>query len=316
MTSRRPSPNAAAGETNRPTRREFLQSTVAVTTAAVATTTVAMLDAQLIVAAQNDKPTAKPEPLVDVNVSLGRWPFRYLPTMQTPTLVAKLREQGVAQAWAGSFDALLHKDLAGVNARLAEECGRHADRLVPIGAINPLLPGWQEDLRRCTELHKMPGIRLHPNYHGYSLADESFERVLAAAVERNLFVQIAVLMEEERTIHRLVNVPATDVEPLAAAMKKFPTARVQLLNAFRTLRAPQAVTMASAGVMFEIATLEGVIGIEKLLEQLPLDKLCFGSNAPFFYFESAKLKLQESALAGVQHRAVCFENARRFMDVA
>jgi predicted TIM-barrel fold metal-dependent hydrolase len=281
-------------------RREFLQATAAAATA-VAVFSEARGAASAV------------EPLVDTNVSLGSWPFRRLETMQADVLAKKLRDHGVTQAWAGSFEALLHKDVSAVNARLADECRRHGDLFTPIGALNPRLPGWEEDLRRCAEVHRMPGIRLHPNYHGYPLSDDVFERVLQAAERQNMLVQIAVIMEEERTIHRLVNLPPTDVTPLAAAAKKFPQVRLQLLNAFRSIRPPQAVALAEAGVSFEIATLEGVEGVGRLLEQLPLPHVCFGSYAPVFYFESATLKLQESVLAGMQRRAVASDNARRLL---
>ena len=67
---------------------------------------------------------------VDVNVNLSRWPFRRLPCDETPKLVEKLRACGVTQAWTGSFDGLLHKDLGGVNARLADECAAHPSGLL------------------------------------------------------------------------------------------------------------------------------------------------------------------------------------------
>src|SRR5204863_6795783 len=70
-------------------------------------------------------PQRVPLMIVDVNVSLSRWPFRRLRGDELPELVSMLQARGVTQAWAGSFDALLHKDMAGVNERLAADCARH-----------------------------------------------------------------------------------------------------------------------------------------------------------------------------------------------
>lgn len=282
-------------------RRHFLK-------AATVVAATLPVESNLIRAAKEESPT-----LVDTNIALGQWPFRREPIPDTASLVAKLREHQVAEAWAGSYEALLHKDITSVNARLAEECARHPGWLVPIGALNPKLPGWEEDLRRIAEVHHMPGLRLHPNYHGYSLDDPVFERVLRLARERELLVQIAVILEEERTIHPLVNVPATQLAPLSAVLAKVPGVRLQLLNAFRTLRGLTALSLASLGVSFEIAMLEGVNGVATLLETLPGDRLCFGSHAPFFYFESAKLKLRESILSEAQLAAVSRDNAARLI---
>ena len=68
--------------------------------------------------------------------------------------------------------------------------------------------------------------------------------------------------------------------------------------------------VAAGNVCFEIATLEGVAGIERVLKAVPGIRLAFGSYAPFYYFEAALLKLQESALTAGQLAAVRFGNAR------
>ena len=171
--------------------------------------------------------------LIDVNVSLSRWPFRRLQFDEAPALVTKLRSLGIVQAWAGSFERVLHRDIEGVNLRLAAECQQTNGFLLPFGAINPMLPDWEEDIRRCHENHKMPGVRLYPNYHGYTLDSPLFERLLDLCAARGLTVQIAASMEDERTQHPLVRVPPVDVVALPQVMAKVPAARVILLNALR-----------------------------------------------------------------------------------
>jgi hypothetical protein len=41
----------------------------------------------------------------------------------------------------------------------------------------------------------------------------------------------------------------------------------------------------------------------------------FGSHAPLFYFESAELKLRESALSGAQLAAIRYQNAEALIPI-
>lgn len=284
-------------------RRAFLGTAVAATALA--------LPAERAFAAP--QPGAMRGGLIDVNVSLSRWPLRRLPCDDSPALVAKLRRHGVTQAWAGSFDGLLHKDLGAVNARLALECRQHGrGLLLPFGCVNPKAPDWDEELRRCVEVHRMAGVRLHPNYHGYKLDDPDFARLLRRAADRHLIVQLTLEMEDERAMHPLLRVEPMNPAPLADLVKEIPGIRLVLLNALRTLRGePLRKLLAAGEVCVEIATLEGVGGVARFLEQVPMRSVLFGSHAPFFYFESAFLKLQESPLSQQQLNAIRRENAQR-----
>jgi predicted TIM-barrel fold metal-dependent hydrolase len=254
-----------------------------------------------------------PSTLIDVNVNLARWPLRRVVGDEAAALVARLQSQGVAQAWAGSFDGVLHKDIASVNARLVEECRRHGDGLlVPFGSINPKLPDWEEELRRCAETYHMRGIRLHPNYHGYKLDDPDFARLLRMAAERGLLVQLAVLMEDRRMMHPLLQVEPPDLKPLTSLVKQVPGLRLVLLNSSTVLRDKSLLDLIDAGEIYvDIAMLDGIGGLGNLLRTVPMQRVLFGSYAPLFYFQSALLKLKESPLSDDQLRVICHENARR-----
>jgi predicted TIM-barrel fold metal-dependent hydrolase len=246
--------------------------------------------------------------LIDTHVYLSRWPFRRVPGDDTPELVKQLKQRGVTSAWVGSFDALLHRDIGAVNFRLAQECADQREmRLVPFGAVNPTLPDWEEDLRRCHEVHHMPGIRLHPDFHGYKLDDARFERLLDLATRRGLLLQIGLGMEDPRLQPPLAILPPVDPAPLFNLLPAYPRARVELLNYWRTYRnnrVLQARLNSLPQVCFDTATIERVAGIEELLAAMPSVRLVFGSYAPYYNFGSSWQKLHESILSAEQLDAI------------
>ncbi|MGN6134261.1 MAG: amidohydrolase family protein [Aureliella sp.] len=242
--------------------------------------------------------SSSPTDLVDVNVYTSRWPFRRLPLDRPERLAGALRQRGVTQAWVGSFDALLHRDLAAVNAATVDDCQRYGEGVwQPVGALNPSLPDWREDLRRCHEDYHMSAVRLHPNYHRYKLEDPPCIELLRETSKRGLLVQIAISMEDVRTQHPLCQVPRVDPAPLKKLMSDLPELRVMLLNQFHGARAESAAALAVPGrTWFDFATLEGIEGVAKLVAAVGVDQVVYGSFAPLFYPESAQLKLAESGL--------------------
>lgn len=251
-------------------------------------------------------------PRIDVNVFTSRWPFRRLPLDEPARLAEALRMGGVTEAWVGSFDALLHRDVAAVNAATAEDCRRYGEGTWrPVGCVNPKLPDWEEDLRRCHEAHDMSVIRLHPNYHDYKLDDPDCEKLLAKASERGLLVQLVLSMEDVRTQHPLCAVPRTDHAPVKALLQKIPQLRLMILNMFHGARVEAAAAIAVPGrTWFDIATLEGIEGVAKLVAATQVDSVVYGSLAPLFYPDAAHLKLAESGLAESSLTRIRLANAR------
>lgn len=244
-------------------------------------------------------------PAIDTHVYLGPCPFRRLPLetqIESPASLTRfstaLSTHSVA-CWAGSYEALLQRDFDGVNDRLAAlvASDKSASRQFQLfGAINPRVAGWRETLRRIHQVHRMRGIRLHPNYHGYTLADPELVALLDAAAQRDLIVQIAVRMEDSRTQHPSVSVPEVAIDPLLECLPQIPGLRVQLLNALRSVSDTLLVSrLSDFGVCFDTAMLEGIAGIARAVEAVPEIRLCHGSFAPFFYPEAATLKIVEAA---------------------
>lgn len=257
--------------------------------------------------------------MIDTNVHLFQWPFRRLTADDPAELVRHLRERGVTQAWAGSFEALLCRDVSGVNARLAASCREHGPNfLVPFGCINPKSPDWEEDLRRCREDHQMTGIRLYPNYHGYSLADPPFARLLSLAERNRLIVQIAVSMEDIRTQFPLMIVPPVDPAPLSDLLPRFPRLKLVLLNAGQWTAGTNPIDQLKHvdNVYFDIAMNEGIGGLVRLIAATSPARVVFGSHYPFYYFESALLKVRSADLPREQEMAVCEGNARTILREA
>lgn len=251
--------------------------------------------------------------ICDVNVYLSRWPFRRLPCDTTSELVSKLKRSQINRAYAGSFDGLLHKDIRAVNQRLYDDCKSHgADLLIPVGSINPTLPGWEDDIIACHEQWKMPGIRLHPNYHEYELSSPETKKLFAMAADRGMFIQIAMRMEDDRTQHKLMRIPDVNFEALPGLMKEQDGLQVTILNGMKSLRGASLTRLTeNPNLTIEIAMLEGVGGIENLMQQVAYEQILFGSYFPFFYLESSLNKLKESQPGMEIEKQITWENAQK-----
>lgn len=258
--------------------------------------------------------------VVDTNVHISEWPFRDLKYSEPGAMVDKLRKHGIREAWTGSYDALFHKNIDSVNARLTEACQHYGEGLlVPFGTVNPRWPDWKEDLRRCDEAYGMPGIRLYPSYQNYTLELPEFTELLTEASGRGMVVQIAIDQEDERMQHPQVEIPAVDVSPLPAVLESVPDVTVQLLNPFRHVRGNTLESVIKeTDVLFGISNLDGNGGLERIMAgnhwylgstPIPSDRLLIGSHVPFRPVENVLFKLLESAIDEKDAAAIMAGNA-------
>jgi predicted TIM-barrel fold metal-dependent hydrolase len=254
------------------------------------------------------------ESLIDTHVYVGHWPLRRLPAESPAELVALLRRGNVTQAWAGSFDGLFHKDVQSVNSRLAKMCREEGGGLLlPIGTVNPTLPDWEEDVRRCHESFKMPGIRLHPAYHGYALDDPRFARLLALAAERGLFVQLVARLTNERRRFLTPRVTQVDLGPLAQIVSPVRELRLLIVGtkAAEMLRMKEVLNRSSP--YFDFARATDVESLGRLVKGVSVERIVYGSASPLMDVRPGSNVLQQAKLTAEEVHAISSGNAPRLI---
>lgn len=268
-----------------------------------------------------------PPGIIDTNVNLFGWPFRKLKYSDTGALVAKLRKHRVVEAWAGSFDALLHKDIAGVNERLAAECRTRGEGLlVPFGSVNLAWTDWEDDVRRCHEVHRMPGLRIYPGYQPFDLKHPGLKRLVSLVAERGLILQIVFQMEDPRVHHPLTKLDVIDSRPLLEVLKGAPNAKVELLHFSGNVQGSDlAALVKETSARIDISRWEGNGAVGRMIGatpeknaavRVPVERVLFGSHAPYFPLETGILKLIESPLNPEQLHAIMQGNARKWLPRA
>lgn len=298
-------------------RRQFCGTTF------LSAAAVAALPGVSLGATSVDQQAANPQ-IIDTNVNLGTWPFRHLKYAEPESLAAKLKKHRVKQAWAGSFDALFHKNIDSVNARLTEDCKKEKNGFfLPFGTVNLAWPDWQEDLRRCHEVYKMKGVRIYPAYQTFDLTDEAFPLLLAETAKRGMILQIVGDMDDARNHHPIIDVRNVNMNPLADLLKNDKAAKVQLLYWNHKVSAKlQESLVKETNVLFDTARIETNGGVERMINGNPLgnkafpvpaERIVFGSHAPYFPVESSLLKLFESTLTLEQMKLIMEGNAGKWL---
>jgi hypothetical protein len=140
--------------------------------------------------------------------------------------------------------------------------------------------------------------------------------------ERGLILQVVFGMEDPRVHHPIINVRPVSFPPLVKAVKKTPGAKVELLHFPGSDPGKDlAEFIAEENTFLEISRLEGNGAIGRMIGSIeglpsgraPIQKILFGSYAPYFPVETALLKLVESPLDPPALQAIMQRNARRLL---
>ena len=167
--------------------------------------------------------------IVDANTYFGRWPFRRLFFAGGAGLSALCRRIGVSTALVTPLAAAFYRDCLSAVEEMLEDPGWDGSLMRAIGSVNPTFPGWEQDLETMARLGCV-GIRLLPNYHGYKLFDDAALALVRRVHEHGLPVILTIRMQDERSHHPLMPVPAVPVEDVRFLLREQPVGTYLLSN--------------------------------------------------------------------------------------
>ena len=265
--------------------------------------------------------------ILDLNVFLGRWPFAPLKYETAGDILGLMDRAGIDRAVVTSLNSVFYYDAEIGNREVGEACKRHSDRLVPFATINPNLPRWKEHLDECVERYGVKGIKLHPDYHKYSLVSgpralDDIPSLLeqAARLDFPVYLQTSLFDLRHHPGYCLVlEAPMADIGQAIERYSKnsfivgggrWFGSRVRELLKQLGPDGPRNFAIATDGVG---GTWEGV---KALVDQIGSARILFSSRTPILYSEASKEMVEQSEITSQDKANILGENAARLLKLA
>jgi predicted TIM-barrel fold metal-dependent hydrolase len=242
--------------------------------------------------------------IIDVNTSVGRWPFQAFDTDSPKALAGHLKSAGVAKAFVTSIESILFPDPAVYDAKLFRAAGP-VPMLTPVPTLNPTLSNWREALAR----RGLKAVSIIPNYHQYGLDDERVAELMEALKAKRLPLMIRMRVEDERNQHPLMKVPGVGVDGIIGLAKRFPEVPIVCLCAY--LHEATELAHKTDNVHFDISFIESFDTLATLLRKAPVERVLFGSHTPFLYTGAVLMKLTRARISKRAADAISRGNAER-----
>ena len=256
--------------------------------------------------------------IVDLNVLLGRWPFFSHQYETVEGLLELMDRAGIDRAAVTSLNSVFYYDCELGNHEVGRACAQHADRLLPFSVLNPNLLGWKAHLHECADAYGIRGIKLHPDYHKFSLLGEGAAQVMEEARRLGLLVYIQTSLLDLRHHPGYCFVPEVPIGEVAQAVERYSDNTFVVAGAkhFRT-RARELFDAATGENFYAVTDgLGGPFdGLGELVEHVGAHRLLFGTRTPLLYAEAARDVVDQSMIDEHAKRLIMGENATALLGL-
>ncbi len=228
--------------------------------------------------------------IIDLNVSLGNWPFQEFAVNTAEQLNTHLKQSGIDIAYVRSCRAALLPEPEADNQQLTASLEPY-EQLIPVPTINPQLVGWQN----MADFVNIKAVNLYPNYHSYKLDSLQVAELAEKCLATETLLFITMRLEDTRGAnpHCIVqDVPVAEINQLA---RKFPQLKIVCLNS--SFAEAAELTANAPNLYLDIAYCECGDSMHNLTTKISSAQIVFGSHTPFFATQSAIMKIEYSAIS-------------------
>ncbi len=254
--------------------------------------------------------------LIDVNAYIGHWAFRQLRYNTAEALVRLMDKKKIEFAVVASINGVLYKNVHSANEELYRETKPFLDRLIPVAVLNPMYADWQEDLRICAEDLGMRGIRLFPQYHGYSLSGSKGLEIIDAASELGWPVQVPMTLVDRRQRHKWDLAEDISAAEFEKAVNLRPQTKWIILNSYGIN--PNNI-VENANYLIDIANpyYQTLLRkeIPELIKNAGSKHVVFGTDMPFRIPDAAILKLELLNISKEEQLDISWRNAAEMFQL-
>lgn len=258
--------------------------------------------------------------LLDINASVGHWPFQHYNYNTCESLLGRMNKYGVDVSVISNLNGIFYKNTQSANEELYSEINsdeRFHDRFIPFAVINPIYAGWREDLSVCAAKFGFKGVRLFPLYHDYELTDPLCIELVRSARDAGMVVAFTLRMVDSRPRSWMDIQKEWALKDIIPIIKAVPDAKYMILNVANSmeLNDDETALLQGADVLMDTSG-RAISNLGELLKKYGNKKFAFGTHSPILDYVTGRLRiesLRESEADDATKDLIRSGNARRFL---
>ena len=221
----------------------------------------------------------------DCNCFTGNWPF-FKVRYNTVEKIRSLHQRiGITGGFISACEAIFYQDPFEAELALAKELEGTSYYQAMI--LNPTLPGWKADLKRCVEQLHIKAVRLMPTYHKYALTDPMMDEVCQAVKSYDLPLLLTLRLRDERCMY-MFQADFVNKDEVAAFLSKHKDVLTLLTDASAYELEQFKEVFADRNNLFADCSglKDGLFAADRAYSTIG-DKLVYGSAAPLLEMQAS-----------------------------